>query len=82
MTMKAEVTPQGGCSRPGWLPIDSAPKDGRPVLVWSGGEVHVAVYIPEATVWMQRDGEFVLTAGRGLPTHWMPVPPPPLTDPR
>ena len=69
--------PQMPYSRWSWLPIESAPKDGTTVLVWAGNEAHLAFYIPEQGVWMHKDCEFVLTAERAEPSHWMAVPPPP-----
>lgn len=33
-------------TRAGWQPIDTAPKDGTPVLVWFRGGAHVARYSP------------------------------------
>jgi hypothetical protein len=69
--------PKMRSSRCKWLSIESAPKDGTTVLVWAGKEAHLAFYIPERGVWMQKDYEFVLTSPRGPPSHWMALPPPP-----
>ncbi len=47
-----------------WLPIESAPKDGRPILLWHKGWHCICLgrrldnYEPQ-------------------PTHWMPLPSPP-----
>jgi hypothetical protein len=65
-------------ARKTWLPIDTAPRDGSQVLVWAGDEMHLAFYVPERSVWMQKDGEFVLISDRS-PTHWMRLPAPPRT---
>lgn len=56
-----------------WRTIDSAPRDGTPVLVWGGR------HSPKPVI-VESDGEWWNTAGRGLratPTHWMPLPDPP-----
>lgn len=74
----------------GWRPIDSAPKDGTSILLWSGGEHTIG--------WWECGKEFALSAagfnnwckghltvggydagfdGIYNPTHWMPLPAPP-----
>ena len=57
-----------------WMPIDSAPKDGTTVLVWSGGDMHLAFYVADQNVWMQKDYELLLVGCKGPPSHWMPLP--------
>lgn len=74
----------------GWLPIESAPKDGTCVLVWKPDEPRVGEYICVA-YWddaiIKRTPQWVDVAGRGLgclskvdgkpqgyPTHWRPLP--------
>ena len=57
-----------------WLPIESAPKDGTEILLYSLGDVGVCYW---------RDDEVMtgwtwgLGKAFGLPTHWQPLPPPP-----
>lgn len=55
--------------------IDTAPKDGRPLLVWTGEYWEYAKYHDRA--W--RGAHHSATHGNELdePTHWMPQPPPP-----
>ena len=64
----------------GWRAIDSAPKDGTPVLVWDGNDCMVSWY---HTVSPEFLGEwYTLAICAEEPTHWMPLPSPPtLSDP-
>jgi hypothetical protein len=64
---------------PQWQPIETAPKDGAPVDVWSG-EYRVADAFFEGGKWLV----FRVMKGRvptynviEPPTHWMPLPAPP-----
>lgn len=74
-----------------WQPIETAPKDGTPVLLfeWRGDPWEE----PEANIFVgewdhHRDGELYKTqwvcteyeAFNHNPTHWMPLPPPPKDD--
>jgi len=63
---------------PGWKTINSAPKDGRPILVWDG---LLAMQIVEWDAsgkdgynWSDRGGSFFHVEEF---THWMPLPQPP-----
>ena len=63
-----------------WRPIETAPQDGKEVLVFTDGHVAVAVYQEGRWYGMVAgrrayDGAGVI--GLGRPTHWRPVPPPP-----
>lgn len=69
---------------PQWQPIETAPKDGTPVLVWEseyGREALTAAYIeftdppPDG----YHSGWFDRVHGHSelQPTHWMPLPHPP-----
>jgi hypothetical protein len=63
----------------GWLPIETAPKDGTPVVVFDGTTACVAHFVPE-----MRQGRYTLHSWwvrcdrrqRGItvvcPTRWMP----------
>jgi hypothetical protein len=71
-----------------WQPIETAPKDGTPVLIWSNGRLYDALwdedeYNPETEEftggwkarWAEIDSYSVSVKN---PTHWMPSPPPPM----
>ncbi|MGL5003001.1 MAG: DUF551 domain-containing protein [Casimicrobium sp.] len=54
-----------------WLPIETAPKDGRWVITFDGEEV-----IPN--YWLGCEIEhWAKTPLLRMPTHWMPLPEPP-----
>lgn len=68
-----------------WQPIETAPKDGSPVLVYAvEGCTQWKFYTP---LWICRweegheDGEWIEAGGELYttckPTHWMPLPKPP-----
>lgn len=76
-----------------WMPIETSPKDGSAILVWSRGEAYVAKWRPGYEEWgvcvqpldesasrtFVRIGPYVWE-GRELaagPSHWMPLPPAP-----
>ena len=78
-----------GCSvtkaLPEWQPIETAPRDGQSILATGGGlddsvqivsySEHVGAWeTPEATL-DDRDDE---PDGYSRPTHWMPLPEPPV----
>lgn len=59
-----------------WQPIETAPKDGRSVLVWWE---HWALR-PIVAYYHYQDGWLAsekLGSEGGGPTHWMPLPDPP-----
>lgn len=71
-----------------WQPIETAPKDGARVDLWGknmlrwdrGGERIVNVAWGKVTDWMGTE-RYDWMHGRGedfKPTHWMPLPPPPV----
>lgn len=71
-----------------WNTIDTAPRNGRRILVWDGINVVVAEYRTEMFVgnqrsdtkhWIQIDTYQDEMGGEVLldPTHWMPLPNPP-----
>ena len=72
-----------------WKPIETAPKDGTPVLAGRGGTYpwgipHILAWLDGPKVkagagWYRVDGAHWNT--RTLrPTHWMPLPSPPQKD--
>jgi hypothetical protein len=82
----AEQRAEGVAEARGWQPIETAPRDGRNVLVFEPGGTYPSGYSFPATVgtayWWNGDG--VNHPGwngpinpRGFPTHWMPLPDPP-----
>jgi len=81
----AEIERLQANQRSEWLPIETAPKDGTEVLVFSPD-----VYYPvEIVTWQKNpyNGDAWASARcvdgltiSGRPTHWMPLPPPPPDD--
>lgn len=80
--VEAAVAENVGVKPAGWLPIETAPKDGTRVLLFMRRRDESAIDIGHWLVWsanMKRAGHkdgwvhYVV----GQPTHWMPLPPPP-----
>ena len=77
-----------------WQSIETAPKDGEPVLIWKPDERMVGEYMM-AAYWCDVQDGFVPVGGyhkqgyrstvtetdQGYPTHWMPLPAPPEVTP-
>jgi hypothetical protein len=67
-------------TRPKWLPIETAPKDGREMFVVrafdvSNGFTGGRVYTSDAyAVWRDDDGGFARWPHHFQPTHWQPLP--------
>lgn len=60
----------------GWQPIETAPKDGTKVLVYTEyGRTFVAAWWEDYDDWRYHYEGYVTK-----PTHWMPLPEPPITD--
>ena len=57
-----------------WQPIETAPKDGTEVLVFSSGKMFMSFYSHDVGSWCidGRYDDFVEDV-----THWMPLPQPP-----
>jgi hypothetical protein len=68
----------------GWRPIESAPKDGTPVLVVEnidGRQVVGEAYCchdDESFYWAQESPHDYPEPDKIFPTHWMPLPSPPV----
>ena len=67
----AKLMTSSGCH---WQPIDTAPRDGMPVLLFlpAWDMFEVGVYNAALGQWQERTGDLMDT-----PSHWMPLPPPP-----
>ena len=64
-----------------WQPIETAPRDGTPFLVWLpkkslGSHVHAATFHPNVKC-VGHQFAFDLES---QPTHWMPLPEPPQSE--
>ncbi len=72
---------KGGEYSIGWQPIETAPKDGRSVIVFCPGEDGIAVCYWSTSIWVT-PGAWICElnrsdTGRYEPSHWMPLPAPP-----
>ena len=58
----------------GWQPIETAPKDGREILVYEPMYCTIGQWVDSkhGGAWWIEGGQIT-----GHPTHWMPLPPPP-----
>lgn len=74
-----------------WQPIETAPKDGTAVLVypatWNGRSAAIAIfnldkYAKKPLPYWARDDDMgrVTCSRKNPPSHWMPLPDPPLPD--
>jgi hypothetical protein len=73
-----------------WEAIDCAPKDGTRILVYGPAGIHIASWKDEIEwiswevgsawlVWQCEDVYYTeVLAGDYEPTHWRPLPPPPM----
>lgn len=63
-----------------WESINTAPKTGKYILLYKGGDISMGRWqkdvIREKKVWGGRGWSY---AEWSQPTHWMPLPPKPLT---
>lgn len=59
-----------------WQPIETAPKDGRGILVAKGFSIYVVNWDPFYE-WWYVCSNIILRAN--TPTHWMPLPEPPIS---
>jgi len=67
-----------------WQPIETAPKETREIFVVRGFRVNVRTAFPYTTdpycVWRRGDGGYERWPHHFPPTHWMPLPPPPIVS--
>lgn len=70
LILAAPAGPEGG---DGWQPIETAPKDGREIIVFGGRYEAPAVTQADGDWWRSSTARGLC----GLPTHWRPLPPPP-----
>lgn len=64
-----------------WQPIETAPKDGEILVAWPSGMVrsaHRDKHWSGGPCWSTSGG---LYFGSLQPTHWMPLPAPPVSEP-
>ena len=73
-----DATPDGAASvltagLGAWLPIETAPKDGTEILVYTRSECFYVVAYDDvfSAPWRIRNDEGL---NRAVPTHWMPLP--------
>lgn len=66
-----------------WQPIETAPKDGTPILIYDppfndflSYEIYVCSWDDYKAAWIEYSGECY---AQYQPTHWMPLPLPPST---
>lgn len=59
-----------------WLPIAEAPRDGTEFLAYSNGRI----YITRVRIDNHGNNKNTYVACPKKPTHWMPLPPPPVKD--
>ncbi len=80
----ASVPPEGEGV---WRGIESAPKDGRAILVFGGGADHVTEASYNETIGCWDTASYTLddrddeAEGYSRPTHWMPLPAAPVSAP-
>lgn len=84
------AAPASPSAAQGWMPIETAPMDGTPVLIWGAticvpGEMVVGIRSDEhddLELWDIHDGKHGPHRLRGpSPTHWMPLPAAPGAQP-
>jgi hypothetical protein len=70
-----------------WQPIETAPRDGTPMLVWirfesdPAGFIAVCKWVEHPRYpWKPTDTDASGAYATRGPTHWMPLPDPPATE--
>lgn len=64
-------------AKPTWQPIETAPRDGTDIIVHRPG-CKPNAYIPLVGTDYFKRGQWMQSNGATQPTHWMPLPKPPL----
>lgn len=67
---------EAGAKAVQWQDIATAPKDGRPILVFGGRHTTVNMVAADGAWWNLKGAP-----PSSIPTHWMPLPAPPALDP-
>lgn len=66
----------------GWRPIETAPRDGSDVLTWWDGKRRIAWSYDRKGPWLTAGDAWNMDCAEYTqPTHWMPLPAPPTTEP-
>jgi hypothetical protein len=71
-----------------WLPIESAPKNGRVILTWDGVNMSLCNWANCSEVWEQEERMgwssgydcSTMSHDKEYPTHWIPLPNPPTSE--
>jgi hypothetical protein len=71
-----------------WLPIESAPKNGRVILTWDGVNMSLCNWANCSEVWEQEERMgwssgydcSTMSHDEEYPTHWIPLPNPPTSE--
>ena len=71
-----EAAEQAGAKAMQWQDISTAPKDGRPILVFGGRHTTVNMVAADGAWWNLKGAPL-----SSIPAHWMPLPAPPALDP-
>ena len=70
------------CLEEGWKPIETAPRDGTSILVFTDRGVFEATFVSYWEFAVANYHGCLCCSGRGdNPTHWMPLPEPPKEKP-
>lgn len=63
-----------------WQPIETAPKDGKPIILWFPYWSNIPMVAHYGCNQFNRlgwIGEYILSDDGDMPTHWHPLPAPP-----
>ena len=73
---RAALESAGQVRGDGWLPIESAPKDGTTIIVFRPNANNKYILRVSADRWLEIDGRGVWAKSNAStqPTHWQPLP--------